>query len=127
MTELKVYVKPMMKNVAIQSNKAVADQCWGESGNIKHYYDTSGHGFIKFYVDAPNCKQWNGDASSTATFTCLLNEQGQDCDQMTAAAAAAAKAEFYAAFKKRFDEVANGGSSYQGFSEDFPNDPHGMS
>jgi GTP-binding protein len=35
--------------------------------------------------------------------------------------------EFYAAFQKRFDEIANGGSSYKGFSDDFPYDPHGMS
>lgn len=117
----------MMKNVAIQSNKAVADQCWGESGNKMHYYDTTGHGFIKFYVNAPNCSEWEGDAYSTSTFTCQLQEHGMQCDLMSAEAAEAARQEFYAAFKTRFDEIANGGSSYKGFSDEFPYDPHGMS
>ncbi|MDO4974489.1 MAG: hypothetical protein Q4E38_09815 [Eubacteriales bacterium] len=127
MKEMRVYVKPMMESVAVQSNKAVADQCWGESGNVTHYYDSTGHGFVKFTVNAPNCKHWDGSAEENATYTCQLNEQGIPCDQMTPEAAQAAISEFAVAFRTRFEEIANGGSSYKGFSDDFPPDPHGMS
>ena len=131
MKNLREYEKPIMSSVAVQSNKSVAAMCWGENhgshAGTYHYYDSTGHGFVKFYVTATNCKEWDGDTSASAVYTCQYNEQGLECEQMTPENENAALSEFFEAFRIRFEQIGNGGSSYDGFSNDYPYDPHGMS
>lgn len=134
MKALKIYEKPMLQSVAIQSNKTVADVCWGEgsSGHAPtHYYDSSGHGFVKFKVTTPDCKEWDGQLNEYE-YTCLLTEQGVyptiwDCPETTQELVNSALAQFDVAFTQYYATVANHGSSASGFSDTFPPDPHGMS
>ena len=134
MSTLKSYEKPMLMSVAVQSNRSVADVCWGEgaSGNSPtHYYDSSGHGFVKFRVTTPDCKEWDGQLNEYS-YTCLYVENGtypnnQACPQWSQELEAAALAEFDVAFNKYYATVSNHGSSASGFSDTFPHDPHDKS
>lgn len=128
----KQYEKPMLKRVSLRSNNPVAD-CWNEAsvgGGPLRYYDTEGHGFVKFRITGGgSCKDFAG-TTQDVEYTCLLNEQGQYCDQMTDDAANAAENEFIAAFTAAFDTQhgnPNGGSPFHGISDTFPEDPHNFS
>ncbi len=133
MSNLKIYQKPMLKNVKIQSNSAVADWCWSEPehGSPVHYYDTEGHGFVKFRVFTPDCSAWDGRLN-TRSYTCSRVEDGtytqaSECPDWSQALENAALAEFQVAFDEYFATVSNHGSSAKGFSDTFPKDHDDMS
>ena len=129
----RLYEKPSLKNISLRSNSPVAD-CWNEAthggSGPTRYYDTTGHGFVAFrIVGGGNCKEYAG-TTQEVRYTCLLNENGIECDQMTAEAAAAAEAEFQRVFQAEFDTqtgLPNGGSPFHGIQNTFPDDPHNFS
>lgn len=130
----KEYIRPAMAQVAIQSNRVVADVCWGEgsSGSSPlHYYDTQGHGFVKFRVNTPSCKEWDGQLNYRE-YTCSRVEEGiyssvSECPDWSSQLESSALAEFGEAFDTYYASVSNHGSSAKGFSDTFPPDHHGMS
>ncbi len=134
MKNLRAYEKPSISSIVIQSNKSVADVCWGEGSSgasPMHYYDTEGHGFVKFTVNTPDCKAWDGKLNYSE-YTCLYRENGTyssnpECPHWTQELENAAMREFQEAFDAYYATVSNHGSSAKGFSNTFPEDPHGMS
>ena len=130
----KQYRKPAMMKAVIRSSASVAEVCWGEGSSGAsplHYYDTAGHGFVKFRVNTPDCKAWDGQLNYRA-YTCSRVEDGtytnaSDCPDWSTSLESSALAEFQDAFDNYYAKVSNHGSSAKGFSDTFPEDHHDMS
>ena len=127
---LKTYEKPKMSYVAIHGGAPVA-KCWNETNNdnnkVTRYFDTPGHGFIKFNITpGQNCGNVT-NINVDAVYTCIVVEAKEECEQMTPENQAAAMQNFDDAWKKTLERQANGGSNYAGIDTDYPSDPHGMS
>lgn len=130
MITLRTYEKPTVSFVALQSSSPVA-KCWNETNNENNnrtrYYDSEGHGFIKFNItlgqDCGNVTHINYNA----TYTCIYNEQNIPCEYMTAENEAKALEEFQNAWYKTLEAQANGGSNYAGIDDEYPPDYHGFS
>lgn len=127
---LRNYEKPTMRLVTLQSSTPVA-KCWNETNNaqnnVTRYFDSPGHGFIKFNIIlGQNCGNIT-NINVDATYTCSVEINGGNCEQMTPENEAAAMQSFQDAWYATLAAQSNGGSNYAGIDSDYPPDPHRMS